>query len=731
VAVTALNSNLSSSRAEVTGSPEAPGSPSAGESPFALGQRVEVRGAEAWRLATITKVRSIRRTFRYDVNYLEGGGDDDHVDLERIRLPAQPAPQPPSGAATAGNASGGQGAFRVGVWCEARYKGKKKWFAARVKEAKRGGTYHLVYEDGDEEENVTEALMRSLEPPSAPSVPKRPHPDFRFGEGDTVDALDEAKGMFRRGRITGASQAVFTVTFDAQPDSDPSEPVNVGPDKLRLVHAASVRVGVGVEVGVQLSEVVRITIPGCITAIASQDKTCEVTFADGLKQSGVAMSALKILEGLPEYGSSRSTPSSDREGAARPAPLAPGATVQVDVNLAQNIRLTLTGRIKSQSQDGALCDVVFQENFYKVNCRTRDCRPVAAPAPAPTPAPAPRAAPSPAPAPALAPAPATAPAPAPAPASKAEDPGPTGFRVEQAVEARQFAGKAWVPATVQSILRDGTYTLRYRDGTREEGVLPRYIRAAPEAERKAPAAEAAGDDGEKGSRRPLEPKATGREESKASESKMAPGFAVGARVEARYKGRSKWFPGEITRVRNDGTYEVLYDDGDRETVTGEMVRAVSEKAASKLPAEEPVKRNKFEVKQKVEARFKGGKKWFPAKITAVNGGNVYDLVYDDGDRASDVSEEQIHALPGNDAVREPAESKGGSGRRASSPVEERRPSFERGQVVEARFGGKSKWYRGEITGVNRDGTYAVRYEDGDREPNVAGDLIRAMPRRTK
>ena len=41
------------------------------------------------------------------------------------------------------------------------------------------------------------------------------------------------------------------------------------------------------------------------------------------------------------------------------------------------------------------------------------------------------------------------------------------------------------------------------------------------------------------------------------------------------------------------------------------------------------------------------------------------------------------------------------------------------EQVEARYGGKGKWYGGEVTGDNGDGTYAVAYDDGDDEAAVA------------
>ena len=51
-------------------------------------------------------------------------------------------------------------------------------------------------------------------------------------------------------------------------------------------------------------------------------------------------------------------------------------------------------------------------------------------------------------------------------------------------------------------------------------------------------------------------------------------------------------------------------------------------------------------------------------------------------------------------------------------------AFRRGDTVEARYGGKSKWYKGSILRANPDGTYGILYDDGDREDSVALHLVR-------
>ena len=53
-------------------------------------------------------------------------------------------------------------------------------------------------------------------------------------------------------------------------------------------------------------------------------------------------------------------------------------------------------------------------------------------------------------------------------------------------------------------------------------------------------------------------------------------------------------------------------------------------------------------------------------------------------------------------------------------------SFREGDKVEARYRGKARAYPGRIARVNRDGTYDVDYNDGDKERGVAADLIKLL-----
>ena len=92
---------------------------------------------------------------------------------------------------------------------------------------------------------------------------------------------------------------------------------------------------------------------------------------------------------------------------------------------------------------------------------------------------------------------------------------------------------------------DGTYDIDYNDGEQEMRVPTDMIRLLDEP---------GGGGGSGGKAAALE---------------------VGDKVEANYKGRGKWFPGKIKRMRFDGSCDIDYDDGEVETaVSADLVRAV-------------------------------------------------------------------------------------------------------------------------------------------------------------
>ena len=104
----------------------------------------------------------------------------------------------------------------------------------------------------------------------------------------------------------------------------------------------------------------------------------------------------------------------------------------------------------------------------------------------------------------------------------------------------------------------------------------------------------------------------------------------------------------------------------------------------------------------VEADYRGKGKYYPARVARVHRDGTVDVKYDDGDREAGVPPRRCRKRGGG----------GGAG------------ALREGDEVEADYRGRGKFYAGKITRDRRDGTYDVRYDDGDAETRVAARLIR-------
>ena len=114
---------------------------------------------------------------------------------------------------------------------------------------------------------------------------------------------------------------------------------------------------------------------------------------------------------------------------------------------------------------------------------------------------------------------------------------------------------------------------------------------------------------------------------------------IDSKVEVNYKGKGKYFPGRIKRVRADGTFDVDYDDGEVEVrVLEDMIRL--------LDAESKKSRSDLVVGAAVEVNVNGDEKWSTGKIREVLPGRYYDIDVDDGKFESQVPDDKIRLLDG-------------------------------------------------------------------------------------
>ena len=95
----------------------------------------------------------------------------------------------------------------------------------------------------------------------------------------------------------------------------------------------------------------------------------------------------------------------------------------------------------------------------------------------------------------------------------------------------------------------------------------------------------------------------------------------------------------------------------------------------------------------------------------MNSDDTYDIKFEDGERKRGVRKDQVRSLGGgSDRDRD---------RDSRSSTKTRRE----GDKIKAKCTGWTKYYAGEITRVNSDGTYDIRFEDGERKRGVKEDQI--------
>ena len=114
---------------------------------------------------------------------------------------------------------------------------------------------------------------------------------------------------------------------------------------------------------------------------------------------------------------------------------------------------------------------------------------------------------------------------------------------------------------------------------------------------------------------------------------------VGTRVEAKYRGRSKKYPGKISRVHADGSFDVAYDDGESETRV--EARLITPLDGGGSNSDRQSGGDRLREGDKIEADYRGRGKFYSGKISRDRGDDTYDIAYDDGERETRVSKRLI------------------------------------------------------------------------------------------
>ena len=134
---------------------------------------------------------------------------------------------------------------------------------------------------------------------------------------------------------------------------------------------------------------------------------------------------------------------------------------------------------------------------------------------------------------------------------------------------------------------------------------------------------------------------------------------------------------------------------------------------------------------RVEAKLKGWTKYYKGKITRENRDGTYDILFDDGERKSKVDAKLIKSLETKTKKTKKKTNRKRDSDSDDSDDDKDDTSISKGDRVEAKLKGWTKYYKGKITRENRDGTYDILFDDGDRKRDVPSSLIRSLEEQKK
>lgn len=646
------------------------------------------------------KIFRVRMNGTYDIHY-DDGDRDSGIASEHVRLLNA---QNDSFREHEGNSDRMRTSkLSVGMRVEAQYRGKARFYAGTIKNARMNGTFDIDYDDGDQEIEVSEELIRpirkvndaspslddhgsfSSRSDSSEKLPTETEKKITFKSGDKVEAKCRGKGSrWYRGTI---SRMRNNGTYDVDYD-DGDRDLGLPFDKIRRVgqinNTKQLRLSVGMNIEANYRGRSQFE-PGKIVR-DNNDGTYDILFENGKEESYVPLQMIRVKLIGPAQISD--TNKEHKASEKVKSVFSTGDKVRARSRSGSKFH---TGIISNVRDDGSY-DIDYDDGQIEIRVRKNLIQHIDEPVIDEV-------------------------------MESRQDDAEQVLKEGDVVEAKfRGKGKRWYKGVVTRCRSNGTYDIDYDDGDNDKAIPRDAVRSVSSS--------SVNEGGIKREDRKIE---------------------VGSRVEAKFRGKGRFYAGKIARIRVNGTYDVDYDDGDKEVgLSRDLIRLLdrspSKDENSNNQSNSSMKDgksdnqsnfsgevdnfDKFEVGTKVEARYRGKTKFYPGKIARIRLNGTFDIDYDDGSKETSISRSLIRPrasptvrfLDENECIESISNTT-----HTDEPLQTQCEShLKEGDHVEAKYRGESRWYRGKIARVRSNGTYDVVYDNGNRECSLGSELIRSL-----
>jgi hypothetical protein len=102
------------------------------------------------------------------------------------------------------------------------------------------------------------------------------------------------------------------------------------------------------------------------------------------------------------------------------------------------------------------------------------------------------------------------------------------------------------------------------------------------------------------------------------------GFEKGDLITANWLSRGRWFPGKIATVNADSTFNIKFDDGDKESSV--PAARIRRRKGGRSAAQT------YKVGDNILGNWNAKGRLYPGRIVRVNADDTYDVDYNDGDK---------------------------------------------------------------------------------------------------